>query len=31
MENNKNSNRGVFPGNIAPEQGTIQTGPPVQG
>jgi hypothetical protein len=31
MENNKNSNRGVFPGSSVPAQGTIQPGPPVQG
>lgn len=30
MENN-NNNRGVFPGNAVPQQGSIQTGPPVQG
>jgi len=29
MENN-NNNRGVFPGNAIPSQGSIQTGPPVQ-
>ena len=31
MENNQNSNRGVFPGNPVPAQGTIQPGPTVQG
>ena len=31
MEKNQNSNRGVFPGNPIPAQGTIQPGPTVQG